>query len=119
MSLIERALRDLVAGEVRRVVREGRAALDGPVDRLEYLPVADAAGQVAVAPATIRTWIAQGKLRRYHAGRVLRVRWSELELLLRSGPEGLDRRATPEEEAKLYLRRRQERRNARSTGRKP
>jgi excisionase family DNA binding protein len=110
MSFIEKALRDLVAEEVRRVIHEERAALYGPVDALEYLPVADAAARVAVAPATIRTWIAEGKLRRYHAGRVLRVRWSELEFLLRSGPEAADRRATPEEEAKLYLQRRKERR---------
>ncbi len=46
MSLIEKALRDLFAEEVRRVVREERAALDGPVDTLEYLPVADAAARV-------------------------------------------------------------------------
>jgi hypothetical protein len=82
MSLIERALRDLVAEEVRRVVREERAALDGSVDTPEYLPVADAAARVAVAPATIRTWIAQGKLRRSVGREISDRAWSRPQRVL-------------------------------------
>jgi hypothetical protein len=114
MSLFdEKALRDIVADEVRRVLREERAGYRRPANDGEYLPVAEAAGRAAVAPATIRTWMAQGKLGRYHAGRELRVLWSELATLMRKPPkrsdDGETDRATPEEEAALYLRRRQKR----------
>src|SRR5580692_2303001 len=65
MSLFdEKALRDIVAEEVRRVLREERAGYRRPANDGEYLPVAEAAGRAAVAPATIRAWMAQGKLGR-------------------------------------------------------
>jgi hypothetical protein len=74
MSLFdERALRDIVADELRRVLREERSAGARPANDVEYLPVAEAAARAAVAPATIRVWMAQGRLGRYHAGRELRV----------------------------------------------
>ena len=71
----------------------------------EYLPVAEAAARAAVAPATIRVWMAQGRLGRYHAGRELRVLSSELDALMRTPPEALGpgRQRTPEQEADLYL----------------
>jgi hypothetical protein len=52
-------------------------------DERQYLPVAVAAARIDVAPATIRVRIDRGKLERYQAGRVFRVRCSELETLLR------------------------------------
>jgi excisionase family DNA binding protein len=112
-SVLEQALRDVVSGEVRRVLRAELTALAAPRDEPRYLPVAVAAARIGVAPATIRVWINQGKIKRYHAGRVFRVRWSELQTLLRSGPKKTER--TPEEEADLYLERRRQRR-AHETG---
>jgi hypothetical protein len=105
----ERALREIVAEELRRVLREERGGV--PANDLEYLPVAVAAARAAVAPATIRVWMAQGRLGRYHAGRELRVRVAELVELMRSpAVNGIGRNQTeltPEKEAELYLRRRQ------------
>jgi hypothetical protein len=107
----EQALRQIVAEELRRVLREergtgGAAARDG-----EYLPVAQAAARAAVAPATIRSWMAQGRLRRYYAGRELRVLATELVTLMRtpSGGNHGERRPTPEEEAAAYMEKRRRR----------
>src|SRR6187401_3337107 len=106
MSLInEKVLREILADEVRRVLREELAELARRGGHPEYLPVAEAATRAAVAPATIRVWMAQGRLGRYHAGRELRVLSSELESAMRRPPEGLGskRHLTPEQEADLYL----------------
>jgi len=103
----ERALREIVAEELRRVLREERGAT-GAANDGEYLPVAEAAARAAVAPATIRVWMAQGRLGRYHAGRELRVRGSELVDLMRRPAvmAGNKKELSPEEEADLYLERR-------------
>ena len=69
MSLLdEQALRDLVRTAAREALLEGAGAIPA-----EYLPVAEAAEIVKVAPATIREWMALGRLKRYHAGRELRA----------------------------------------------
>jgi hypothetical protein len=114
MSLFdERALREIVADEIRRVLREERAVAGKPANDVEYLPVAQAAARAAVAPATIRAWMAQGRLGRYHAGRELRVMASELTALMRrpavrsGGTE--DERPTPEEQMARYFERRRRR----------
>ena len=109
MSLFdERALREIVAEELRRVLREELASGGRPANDAEYLPVAEAAARASVAPATIRVWMAQGRLGRYHAGRELRVRGSELTELMRRPAvvAGIGNREqlTPEKEAELYLR---------------
>ena len=111
MSLFdETALRQIVAEELRRVLREERGERQRPANDGEYLPVAEAAARAAVAPATIRVWMAQGRLGRYHAGRELRVRGSELVDLMRRpavmAGTGNAEAMTPEKEAELYLRRR-------------
>jgi hypothetical protein len=99
MSLFnEKLLREIVAEEVRQVVREewgrrpGASATCRSQKRVR--------GQLW-APSTIRVWMAQGRLGRYHAGRELRVLAAELDTLMRTPPEQLggDRRPTPEEEA--------------------
>jgi excisionase family DNA binding protein len=109
--LDEHRLRELISDEVRRVLREeGRDSADRP----EYLPVAAAAAIAAVTPDTIRVWIGQGRLGRYSAGRELRVKRSELEAFLRSGPGTLNR--SPEEEAQQFLARRATRGRMRSVG---
>ena len=109
MSLFdERALREIVAEELRRVLREESAAGGRPANDAEYLPVAEAGARASVAPATIRVWMAQGRLGRYHAGRELRVRSSELTELMRRPAvmAGIGNREplSPEKEAELYLR---------------
>jgi excisionase family DNA binding protein len=76
-------LRVLVEDAVRKVVREELSQAHrapGPDD--PFLSVADAAALVSVTPGTIRAWVKAGKLARYGAGRVLRVRRSELLSLL-------------------------------------
>jgi hypothetical protein len=114
MSLFdERALREIVAEELRRVLREELTAGSRSANDAEYLPVAEAAARASVAPATIRVWMAQGRLGRYHAGRELRVRGSELADLMRRpalvGGIGNREQLTPEKEADLYLERRRAR----------
>jgi hypothetical protein len=109
MSLFdERALREIIADELRRVLREEQVAGNRSANDVEYMPVAVAAARAAVAPATIRVWMAQGRLGRYHAGRELRVLGSELAELMRQPPgrAGNKKELSPEEEADLYLERR-------------
>jgi excisionase family DNA binding protein len=87
MILDEIALRALIEEVVRTVVREElRAVAPRPGQPDEFLSVVAAARLVGVAPTTVRTWVSQGRLQRYQAGRVLRVRRSELEVLLASAP---------------------------------
>jgi hypothetical protein len=78
----------------------------------EYLPVAQAALVAAVAPATMRGWIRDGRLRRYHAGRELRILRSDLERLLRADPRPSSAVITPEDAAALIERRRRRRPHA-------
>jgi hypothetical protein len=98
---------------LRRVLREEKGASGRPANDGEYLPVAEAAARAAVTPATIRVWMAQGRLRRYYAGRELRVLDAELVTLMRRPPVDAsnhgERRPTPEEEAALYLEKRRRR----------
>ena len=109
MIFDELALRCLIEDVVRNVLREqprrGSMASD------EYVSVAEAARRVDVTPATIREWIGQEKLARYHAGRELRVKVAELNAMLArsSGKEA----RSPEDEARLFLERRGARRSLR------
>ena len=103
MILDEAGLRALIEEAVRKVIREEIAA--GAAQRGEYVSVAEAARQVEVSPATIREWMRDGRLRRYHAGRELRVRTLELQALL-TRPERTEE-PTPEEAAREFLARRQ------------
>jgi excisionase family DNA binding protein len=99
--LDEAGLRALIEDSVRKVLREQSAAAAA---RDEYVNVAEAARQIDVSPATIREWMREGRLGRYHAGRELRVRVSELQALM-TRPE---RKAepTPEDAAREFLARR-------------
>lgn len=126
MILNEGALRELIRDAVREVLREERVF----APREEFIKVADAARLAAVTPATIRDWMGRGKLKRYHAGRELRVDCAELKRMLAAvtpaAPGGpidprvvveqiLARRAnskgpptplgTPEEEARRFVER--------------
>ena len=80
-------MRDVVRDEVRSALAESRprqAATTAPGE--PYLSVANAAKLADLAPNTIRTWIRDGRLPAHRAGRVLRVRRSELESFLAVAP---------------------------------
>ena len=91
--VFEDAFRHMLRDEMRAVVREEvREALrvestkdPGGSDaggHDEYLSTADAAKYAHLSGKTIRCWIAAGKLRGYRAGRLLRIKRSELDLLM-------------------------------------
>jgi excisionase family DNA binding protein len=91
----ERALRNLMAEALRGLVQEELAKLPG---RDEYLSVRGAADVAGVIPGTIRSWVDQGRLGRYQAGRHMRIKRSELESLMRN-PQPQRREVSPEERA--------------------
>ena len=101
MILDEDRLRALIEDSVRKVLREQHATA---APREEYVSVAEAARQIDVAPATIREWMRDGRLRRYHAGRELRVHVPELQALMRRPQREAE--ATPEDAAREFLARR-------------
>jgi excisionase family DNA binding protein len=81
---------------VREVVREelaGRA--ETSIDRDRYLATAEAAQLASVAEGTIRRWVRDGRVTGHRAGRVLRVRLSDMHRLLAGGGR------TPRDGAKL------------------
>jgi excisionase family DNA binding protein len=93
---LDQEFRRVVEDAVRRVVREELARTREPTGAGDaFLSVADAGRLAAVAPCTIRAWLDAGKLRQYQAGRVFRVRRSELLALLEAGPSG-DASVSPE-----------------------
>jgi excisionase family DNA binding protein len=91
MTDLEKSIGDMV----RRIVREELATVASKPPT-EYLSTSEAADLARVAPGTIRRWIREERLDRCKAGREVRVKRDQLELLLRS-----DRRPandlTPEE----------------------
>ena len=107
----EDGLRAIIADEVGKAINRVFADKSGiPRAADQYLSVADAARIAAVAPATIRAWMDDGRLVRYHAGRELRVRQVELEALLRAAPPTQGRpELSPEAEADRFLQRRLQR----------
>lgn len=75
-------LEETIEAAVRRVMRE---SFDELAARLKHLAIPDEmltleqAGEIAkVSPETVRDWIKQKLLRRYGAGRAIRVRRDEL-----------------------------------------
>lgn len=83
--LDENALRSLIRDEVRAVVREELAKLElGRPVAQEFLSPETAATLTETSASTIRSWLREGRLRTYHAGRLVRVRRDELEALLSS-----------------------------------
>ena len=94
--MLDEALRAVVRSEMQNVLREElRAQLLAAVQarrpqRAEaeegLLSIAQAASYAGVHERTMRAWVTQGKLRRYKAGRVLRVERAELQAYLARGP---------------------------------
>jgi excisionase family DNA binding protein len=95
------AFRALLLDVVREVIREELGARPSTSD--EYLSVARAAEVADVSAGTIRTWMCEGRLTRFRAGRELRVRRADLERLLRGEAPGTE--ASPEEAAEAYFKR--------------
>lgn len=92
MTLDEK-FRALVAEIVREEVAKAIAAVQRPE---EYLTTRAAGDLAAVAEGTIRRWIREGRIVGHRAGRVLRVKRSELERLLTRAPKpSNDERLTP------------------------
>lgn len=85
MTTIEDTIRGLVAQVVRDELRK---LATGPAD--EYLSTNAAAKLADVATGTIRRWIKKGRLRNYHAGRLVRVSRQDIERLLRDGAASND-----------------------------
>ena len=88
---------------VREVVREEMAALaETRPEPDAYLSTAAAASIAGVAEGTIRRWVREGWIPGHRAGRVLRVRTSDLQRLLESGARSpkRDARCSPEELAR-------------------
>lgn len=94
--LDENALRSLIRDEVRAVVREELAKLDlgRPVTQ-EFLSLETAATLTETSVSTIRGWLREGRLRTYHAGRLVRVRRDELEALLSGAGGGASNDSAP------------------------
>lgn len=106
MSLFdESALREIIRDEIRTVIRQelGRK----PAAAGDYVSVSEAAQIASVQAQTIRAWVRSGKLTEYKAGRVLRVRRSELEAFLAKGVTPDDADASPEQLADRRFRERQ------------
>ena len=81
-------LRDVVRDELRIALAEGRPrqAANPSSGSEPYLSITNAAQLADLAPNTIRTWIRDGRLPAHRAGRVLRVRRSDLEKFLAPEP---------------------------------
>ncbi len=93
-AVLDDVLRERVPELVRAVIREELAVraigVAEPRARAdaEYMSTAAAAKHASVRPETVREWITKGALTRYSAGRHIRIRREELDLLLAasSGP---------------------------------
>ena len=95
MSGFESELRELIRGIVREEL--DRALADAkPTD--DYLSTKAAATLASVAEGTIRRWIREGRITGHRAGRVLRLRRSDLEGLLHE--DRPEREISPEEMAR-------------------
>jgi excisionase family DNA binding protein len=105
----EEALRKMIEDVVRSVVREEMKETGHSMAADPFLPVSEAARLAGVAPGTIRAWIDDGRLGRYHAGRVLRVKRRELEDCLASPPPANDNEMSPEMRAMMIFRNRRTR----------
>lgn len=81
------ALRDELPAIIREHLRPFLARQEATTDRGEALSTHAAAEYAGVSPATIREWVSAGRLRAQRAGRVLKVRKSDLDAFLaRSAP---------------------------------
>lgn len=110
MSLDD-AIKEAVRAELRPLAERIEAALAklerGTGD--QYLSLDDASAKTGLSKTTLRAKLADGALTRYGVGRAVRLRWSELERLLRE--QGAARSSAPSADAEelaseILLRRR-------------
>lgn len=105
MTDIEHALTELIRGVVREEIRlalrevEVRKPSRTSEETIEFVTVKRAAKIASVHPATVRSWLSDGKLKPYRAGRVFRVKIADLEAFLardhdKSSPIDIEKRAT-------------------------
>ena len=89
-ELVERGRLEPAMGRFRQVVREElkRAGAPGGGDRDGYLTVEQAARHAAVTPATVREWLATGKLKAAKVGNRWRVAPGDLEAFMHSPAAG-------------------------------
>ena len=93
-SSVDYALRELIRNvvrdELRSVVRELQEARPSPAvspPDVRYLDAHQAAEIAGVSPASIRDWVRKGELRGCRAGRLLRIKSSDLESYLERAVE--------------------------------
>jgi hypothetical protein len=83
----------------------------------DFVSVCEAARISSVSPQAIRAWMRAGRLIGYKAGRVLRVRWVEIESFLAASPSPVPTTdASPEELADRRFRQRQTEGRGRRSG---
>ena len=70
---------------VRNVVREELRTALGASRPSEYLSLRAAAVRAGVSAATVRRWVKDGKVTRYGEGRIVRVKWCDVEAALSKG----------------------------------
>src|SRR5579871_5491512 len=100
-QLVREAVRDALREELPGLLKSATAAPPAPND--EYLSVKRAAAMISVNPETIRSWLQQGRLKRYGHGRVLRVRAEDLHACMRGEGERREPIESPEEMAARIL----------------
>jgi excisionase family DNA binding protein len=105
----EAELREIIRDEIRATIRQELGKK--PAAAGEFVSVADAARIASVSAQAIRVWVRAGRLTAYRAGRVLRVKRSELEEFLAVGPtRGTPADVSPEDLADRHFRERQAKR---------
>jgi len=117
MSLFNEAeLREIIRDEMRTVIQQELGKK--PAAAGDYVSVSEAAKIASVQGQTIRSWIRSGRLAGYKAGRVVRVRRSDLEAFLATGPVAAgDADLSPEQLADQRFRERQDQRRQRANAR--
>lgn len=109
--MLDEVTRAMLRAEVREAVREElRVWLDElrgtPTTPLDFLSVKAAAKLAGVCPATVRTWLQRGQLKRYGTARLPRIHRAEFVQFM-AGQEGAPAQARSiAEQAAMLLSRR-------------
>jgi excisionase family DNA binding protein len=96
-------LREIVHDEVRAALHDERRAVHESGTSDECLSVKEAAVFAHVNPGTIRRWVDARELHALRAGRVYRIRRSDLDAFLQDGPPRAKAGLTPQQAAEKIL----------------